>query len=137
LSITRDITETAVLKTDEEDGRGRQVILEPGTRFCVDLVGLHYNQKYFPDPEEFRPSRWYGAAESDMTTFSLGPRACIGRRFALTKSVAFLSNLLRDWRLHVVLNPGETRDQWCARVMKGSTALTLGVGKVLVRLTRR
>ncbi|KAF8135871.1 cytochrome P450, partial [Mycena galopus ATCC 62051] len=136
-AIHRDIAETVVLKTDEEDGHGGQIILEPGTKFNVDLVGLHYNPKYFPEPEEFRPSRWYGVAENDMTTFSLGPRTCIGRKFAVTEGVAFLSNLLRDWRLQVVLNPGETKTQWRARVMKSSGQLILGVGNVPVRLTRR
>ncbi|KAJ7347415.1 cytochrome P450 [Mycena albidolilacea] len=136
-AVTRTITETIVLKTDEEDGHGGQIILEPGTMFFIDLVGLHYNPKYFPDPEEFRPSRWYGTAESDMTTFSLGPRICIGRRFALTEAVVFLTSLLRDWRLQIVLDPGETKEQWRGRVLKATTGLTLGVGKVPVRLTRR
>ncbi|KAJ7150251.1 cytochrome P450 [Mycena filopes] len=135
--MIRDTTETVVLKTDEEDGHGGQIILEPGTRIMVDTVGLHYNAKYFPNPEEFRPSRWYNASESDMTMFSMGPRVCIGRRFAQTEAIAFLSNLLLDWQLHIVLNPGETRAQWRARVMKGVTLMTLGVGRVPLRLTRR
>ncbi|KAF8180228.1 hypothetical protein K438DRAFT_1768466 [Mycena galopus ATCC 62051] len=96
-----------------------------------------YNPKYFPEPEEFRRSRWYGVAENDMTTFSLGPRTCIGRKFAITEGVAFLNNLLRDRRLQIVLNPGETKTQWRARVMKSSGQLILGVGNVPVHLTRR
>ncbi|KAJ7898135.1 cytochrome P450 [Mycena leptocephala] len=136
--INRYVTEPVALKTDKEDGHGGQIILEPGTRVFIDLIGLHCNPKYFPEPEEFRPSRWYGILENDMTMFSFGPRACIGRRFALTESVAFLSSLLRDWKLHIVLNPGETRAQWRARVMKAArSTLTFGVGEVPVRLTRR
>ncbi|KAJ7808164.1 cytochrome P450 [Mycena olivaceomarginata] len=146
-SINREVVESVVLKTDEEDGHGGQIILEPGTMFAVDLIGLHpdYNPKYFPEPEEFRPSRWYGTADNDMTMFSLGPQTSrrvhlgIGRRFAVTEGVAFLSlsNLVRDWRLQIVLNPGETKTQWRARVMKASGGLTLGVGTFPVRLTRR
>ncbi|KAJ7288730.1 cytochrome P450 [Mycena rebaudengoi] len=135
--LFRQTTETVVLKTDEEDGHGGQLILEPDTMVVVDVVGLHYNAKYFPEPEEFRPSRWYGVPDSEMTMFSMGPRVCIGRRFALTEGVAFLGNLLRDWKLHVDLNPGETRAQWRERVMVGNAGMTLGVGTVPVRLTRR
>ncbi|KAJ7249522.1 cytochrome P450 [Mycena haematopus] len=135
--MIRETTETVVLKTDEEDGHGGQIILPPGTRVIVDVVGLHYNPKNFPDPEEFRPSRWYNAPESDMTMFSMGPRACIGRKFALAEGVAFLAHLLRDFKLHVVLDPRETKNQWRARVMKGISAMTLGVGKIPVKLTRR
>ncbi|KAJ7131741.1 cytochrome P450 [Mycena crocata] len=135
--MIRDATETVVLKTDEEDGHGGQIVLEPGTRITVDVVGLHYNPKYFPEPEEFRPSRWYGATEADMTMFSVGPRVCLGRRFAVSEGTAFLSHFLRDWKVHIVLNPGETKEQWRQRVMKGHAAMTLGVGDVPVRITRR
>lgn len=48
---------------------------------CARKVITHsfptdYNKQYFPDPEEFKPSRWYNARENDMTMFSLGSRAC-------------------------------------------------------------
>ncbi|KAJ7915447.1 cytochrome P450 [Mycena leptocephala] len=137
--ITRDTTETVVLKTDEEDGHGGHIILEPGTRVIIDVVGLQCNPKLFPNPNEFRPSRWCGTLANELVAFSLGPRACIGRSFALTEGVAFLANLLRDWRLHAVIDPGETREQWRARVMQPSRSLdlTLGVGNFPVRLTRR
>jgi hypothetical protein len=39
-TMYRETTETVVLKTDEEDGHGGQIILEPGTRLAVDVVGL-------------------------------------------------------------------------------------------------
>ncbi|KAK7045018.1 cytochrome P450 [Favolaschia claudopus] len=120
---------TVALKTD--DTPGHEVILEAGTWVIVDSVGLHHNPKYFPEPEEFRPSRWYGVGESDYSTFS------IGRRFALTESVRFISSLLLDWRLHVILNEGESREEWRKRVMRGAQGLTFGVGDVPVRLTRR
>ncbi|KAF7359878.1 Cytochrome P450 [Mycena venus] len=137
-SISRDTTETVVLKTDE-DSHGGHIILEPGTRIIIDVVGLQCNPKLFTDPEEFRPSRWYGASADKLIAFSLGPRACIGRKFALTEAVAFLANLLRDWRLHAVLDPGETREQWRARVMQPSRSLdlTLGIREFPIRLTRR
>ncbi|KAF7328370.1 Cytochrome P450 [Mycena venus] len=135
--MVREATDTFVLQTDKADGHGGQVILEPGTRVTIDFVGIHYNPEYFPEPEEFQPSRWYDVPESDMTMFSLGPRVCIGRRFALTESVSFLSHLLCDWRLHAVLQPGETKPQWRRRVLRGLGGLLFGVGRVPVRLTRR
>ncbi|KAJ7578342.1 cytochrome P450 [Mycena floridula] len=135
--MIRETVETVTLRTDLQDGHGGQIVLDPGTRVIVDLVSLHYNPRYFPDPEEFRPSRWYGASESTMTMFSMGSRTCIGRRFALTEGVSFLSHLLRDWKLHIILNPSETRTQWRQRVMKGISLMTLGVDSFPIRLTRR
>ncbi|KAJ7772411.1 cytochrome P450 [Mycena metata] len=129
-SMSRDTQHTV---TD-----GGQLVLEPWVRAAVDLVGLHYNPRQFPDPEEFRPARWYGVSDNDMTVFSFGPRACIGRRFAVTEGVAYLAHLLLDWKVTVVLkHPGETKAQWRARVMRVDDGLTLGVGSVPVRLTRR
>ncbi|KAJ7041360.1 cytochrome P450 [Mycena alexandri] len=137
-SMSRDTQHTVVLQTDAEDGHGGQLVLEPGVRVSVDLVGLHHNPKYFPDPEEFRPARWYGVSDNDMTVFSFGPRACIGRRFAVTEGVAYLAHFLLDWKVTVVLkHPGETKAQWRARVMRVDNGLTLGVGSVPVRLRRR
>ena len=121
-----------------------------------------HNPRHFPDPEAYNPSRWYDAREMDMTSFSMGSRVCessllfaaylydflyhmltrirttgIGRRFAITEATAFLAKLLRHFRLEVVLQEGETREQWRARVLKGQTRFTFGVGNVPVRLVRR
>ncbi|KAJ7891665.1 hypothetical protein B0H14DRAFT_2560714 [Mycena olivaceomarginata] len=75
--------------TDDENEYGEQLVLEPGTIFFVGLIGLHYNRNTFPIPR------------------SSAPRG-IGRKFAVTEGVAFLSNLLGDWRLEII--PGPDRE---------------------------
>ena len=67
----------------------------------------------------------------------LGPRACIGRKFATTESVCFLTLLLRDFKVEPLLRVGETREQWGDRVFEAKIALTLGVVDVPVRFVRR
>jgi hypothetical protein len=42
--VTREVTETLILRTDEEDGHGGQITLEPGTAFFIDLIGIHTSQ---------------------------------------------------------------------------------------------
>jgi len=135
--MIRDTAEDVLLTTYGEGGATGQVPLERGTRLVVDVVGIHYNPRYFPEPEEFRPSRWYGANENDLSMFSFGSRACIGRKFATTEAVCFLTMLLQEWKLEIILRARETRHQWRERVMKGIATMTLGVGKVPVRLVRR
>jgi len=108
-----------------------------GVPVAVDLIGIHYNSRYFSDPEDYRPSRWYGASESELSMFSIGPRACLGRRFALTEACCFLAHVLRDWRVDIITKPGESRAQWRERVMRAETSLTMGTLDSPLRFIRR
>ncbi|GBE78989.1 predicted protein [Sparassis crispa] len=135
--VTRDTTETVTLKIPPEDGGGT-LVLPPGVRIIIDMIGLHYNPNLFQDPERFDPSRWLGIAESELSFFGLGPRACLGRKFAMTEAVCFLTLLVRDWELGVSLGEGESKAQWRERVMQGRMlGLTFGVPNIPVRLRRR
>ena len=77
-----------------------------------------------------------GPSFSDFR-WRLGPRACIGRKFATTEAVAFLTILLRDWKVEPLLQIGETVDGWKKRVFEARFGFTLAVGTVPVRFIRR
>lgn len=122
-----------------EEG-SRTFPIRKGQRVIVDVIGLQYNPRYFSEPEKYQPSRWYGDATSpdaEFSAFGFGPRQCIGRKFATTEAVAFLTLLLRDWKVEPLLNDGETNEQWKERVMQAKLMLTLGVRKVPIRFIRR
>jgi len=77
-------------------------------------------------------------SEVDLTFFGLGPRACLGRKFALTVGVCLLTCLLRDWKFSVPLKPGETKEMWRERVLQGDLiGLSFGVHNVPLTMTRR
>lgn len=61
----------------------------------------------------------------------------IGRRFALTEAVGFISHLLLKWRIEPIFKDGETPAQWRKRVMVADMAMTLGVSNIPVRLVAR
>jgi cytochrome P450 len=69
--------------------------------------------------------------------FFPGPRACIGRKFATTEAVCFLTLLLRDFIIIPVMRSGETKEAWQNRVLDARFALTLGVADVPVKFVRR
>jgi cytochrome P450 len=121
-----------------------------------------YNPDVFPNPEDFRPSRWTklsttsekqklnetGEAPEPTTSslassidgfmgFSFGPRTCLGHKFAKVEAVCFLTNVLREWRVEVVLAEGETMAEWKERVLKPRFEVTLNFGEVPIRLVRR
>ncbi|KAF8607080.1 cytochrome P450 [Ceratobasidium sp. AG-I] len=73
------------------------------THALILASGLHYNPNYWDDPNEFMPSRFTDTDwnRDAFIPFSLGPRACIGRRFAETTIVAVLVRLLSRYRVSV------------------------------------
>ena len=79
---------------------------------------------------------WY-AVVFTMLRVCLGPRACIGRKFGSVEAVCWLTALLRDWRVEIVLESGETREGWRERVLQAELITTLAVGPVPIRLVRR
>ncbi|KAJ7600422.1 cytochrome P450 [Mycena floridula] len=140
--MVREATEDTVIQVPlplDEEGTTRPMAISKGMQIVVDMVGVQNNPRYFDRPEQFNPSRWYDLpSESEAyTAFSLGGRACIGRRFTTSESVCFLAMLLRDWRIKPILNPGETKEAWRNRVMDASLLLALGVKSIPLRLERR
>lgn len=69
--------------------------------------------------------------------FALGPRACLGAKFARVEAICFLTLILRDWRVEPVFRADETEEQWRARVLKPGFGQALLLGEVPVRLFRR
>ncbi|GLB42782.1 putative cytochrome P450 [Lyophyllum shimeji] len=139
--LIREATEDTVLQIPNPPGQeGTTPFPVPkGVQVMVDMVGVQYNPRYFDEPEKYKPSRWYCISnESEaFSAFSIGPRACIGRKFATTEAVAFLTMLLRDWKVEPILKEGETKEQWRDRVLDAKLVLTLGVSDVPLKFTRR
>ncbi|KAJ7512690.1 cytochrome P450 [Mycena galericulata] len=140
-TLIREATEDTVLTIPNPVGdEGSKTIPIPkGTQVMVDMIGVQYNPRYFEDPHTYKPSRWYGLpTDSELfTAFSVGPRACIGRRFATVEATCFLAYLLRDWKVEPILLDGESKAAWGARVLDARIVLTLGVAEFPVRLVRR
>jgi cytochrome P450 len=99
---------------------------------------IGYNPRLFENPEEFRPSRWYGKSDSDMTFFGFGPRACVGKKFSIAEAVCLLTLMLQEWKVEPIFNTGETPEMWRNRVLQGTLAgLAFGVVSVPLTFTRR
>jgi cytochrome P450 len=68
--------------------------LPPRTRVVMSPFVMHHQERYFDDPDAFVPERWTPAFRKSLPKgaffpFGLGPRACIGHRFA-TMEVALI-----------------------------------------------
>lgn len=67
---------------------------------CTLILLTDHDPHVFPDPESFKPSRWSGVSEQNLTMFGIGPRSCIGRKFTQVEALTFLAPFLRDCRWH-------------------------------------
>ncbi|KAF8345234.1 cytochrome P450 [Amanita rubescens] len=140
--MIRESAEDTVLKIPKPVGQEGYTMLPipKGTMVTSDTIGLGYNPRYYDEPEKYKPSRWYHTenVESELFTgFSVGTRACIGRKFAVIEAVTFLTMLLRDWRVEPLLKSGESQDEWTKRVFEVKLTLTLGIGNVPVKFMKR
>ncbi|CAL1706656.1 unnamed protein product [Somion occarium] len=114
------------------------VVLPKGTEIVLDIIGAARNPRIYPDPASFKPSRWNAPSALDnFLGFSSGPRVCLGRKFATVEAVCFLTWLLREWKVDVKLDAGETLGSWQQKYLKPTLGITLKTGDVPLLLTRR
>ncbi|KAL0581786.1 hypothetical protein V5O48_000263 [Marasmius crinis-equi] len=125
--IPKVCAENTVLTATSTDGtRTEQIPVPHGTNVTVDVVGLHYNPRYWKDPSEFRPSRFLGSWNKDaFIPFSTGSHACLGRKFFEFEAIAILTMLITKYKIEIPTKNGETFEQKKARVLATTTAITL------------
>lgn len=75
-----------------------------GTMVIVPVLCLHRDPSSWPDPDRFDPERFLGAESlraprGSYLPFGLGPRMCVGSRFALLELALMLAGILRAGRL--------------------------------------
>jgi len=133
--IIRQPTEDAILRPEGED----PVFVSKNSLVICDVTGINYNPRNYPNPNVFVPSRWTNGDEPEYLSFGAGPRACIGRKFAMFEMTCFLALFLRDWKVEPILRAGETPEGWRKRVLEDTVTLsiTMGPDVVPLRILRR
>lgn len=82
---------------------------EEGTQLGSSIFEIHRNEKYFPEPHEFKPERYLGTEEEKkegkkhFVAFSRGNRACPGQGLAYTVMVELVAKTL--WKYDMRLAP--------------------------------
>jgi cytochrome P450 len=97
--------------------------LPKGTTVFLSQWAMHYDPRYFNEPQKFDPERWTPEMQKDLPKYAYfpfggGPRLCIGNTFALMEAVLVVATLAQRFRL--TFAPGETGEIW-------PTTLTLRV----------
>ena len=84
-----------------------------GAEVILWVYMAHRDPRFFPDPEAFRPERFTREAAAQLPKlaylpFGGGPRACIGKTFAMMEARLILATLAQRHR--VALAPGQSLD---------------------------
>lgn len=96
--------------------------MEKGKNFYIPISAIHTDERYYPNPEKFDPERFsdenrgsidpdtyipFGAFSNDKILYSkilvsgIGPRNCIGSRFALMEIKTIIYYLLLNFNFEV------------------------------------
>ncbi|KAK0241060.1 cytochrome P450 [Armillaria nabsnona] len=118
-SIPKMSSEDTVLVSTNEVGERKTVPVPRGAMVRIDVVGLHYNPRYWKDPEMFNPLRFLDNWPREaFMPFSQGARACIGRKFFETEAIAVLTMIISKYKIIVKEKPGETFRERKERILK-------------------
>lgn len=95
---------TTTRPTELHLSNGKSLHLKIGEGILIPPLGLHWDPKYWSDPNTFDPERFNKNNVKHITPgtyipFGLGPRVCIGQRFALMETKTLFYHLLSEFRL--------------------------------------
>nr|CAH0107691.1 unnamed protein product [Daphnia galeata] len=81
--------------------------VKKGTVVTVPAFALHYDEEYYPDPHTFNPDRWDSENEIKpnpyaYVPFGMGPRNCVGLRFAMEEMKIALCAMVLKFRFFPV-----------------------------------
>uniref|UniRef100_A0A1B0CWX1 Cytochrome n=1 Tax=Lutzomyia longipalpis TaxID=7200 RepID=A0A1B0CWX1_LUTLO len=90
------------------DNNGVEYKFNKGDTVMIPMIGFHFDPKYFSNPDKFDPERFNDENKHTITPgtylpFGIGPRNCIGSRFALMEVKALLYYIL----LNFTIEPNE------------------------------
>lgn len=93
--------------------------LPRGEKIWINVMGMHHDPSLWPDPEEFKPERFLDGHEAVANRhpyaylpFGVGPRKCIGYKFAMEEAIITLASLSHkvNFSLDTERHPGGVKD---------------------------
>jgi cytochrome P450 len=118
-------TEKPVPVTTSE---GRDVVIPADTTIYINSYALHHNPNVYKNPDAFDLDRWLAypdAGDAEKTSgrpfikpapkgsfipWSTGPRGCPGQKMSQVEFVSVFTQILREYKIEVVLKDGESPD---------------------------
>jgi len=126
--IPKISAQDTILKVGNAAGETKLIPVPKGTYLRIDVMGLHYNSRYWEDPHTFKPSRFLKDWPRDaFMPLSAGARACLGRKFSETEGVAAITMLVSRYKIEVKEEPqfaAESFEEKKARILAAAAVVT-------------
>lgn len=140
-AIPKISAEDTVLIATSATGERATIPVPKGASIILDVPGLHYNPRYWKDPDIFNPSRFLGDWPKEaFMPFSLAARACLGRGFAETEAIAVITLLISRYKVEVAEEPqfrGESFEEMKKRLLKSKGGVSLTPLRMPLTFRRR
>ena len=82
---------------------GKPFVIQPGMSVWIPVSGINKDEKYYENPFKFDPERYLHQKvtlnQTANMSFGIGPRACIGNRFAILETKVLFFYLLAKFTL--------------------------------------
>lgn len=86
--------------------------LRAGTIFLINSMAIHHNETLWPEPENYLPERFLDDKPRPhryaFIPFGVGPKRCLGARFALTETCLVVAGIVQ--RRHLEFPADQTLD---------------------------
>ncbi|XP_055301644.1 probable cytochrome P450 9f2 [Sitodiplosis mosellana] len=98
------VTERKCTKDFEFELDGRKILIERGREVRFPIYSIHHDPENYENPEQFDPERFsdenkHKIKPGSYIPFGIGPRSCVGSRFALMEIKALLFYLLLNFNI--------------------------------------
>lgn len=95
----------AIDRRATEDVELDGLTIPEGAHVFMSQAVNHKSERFFDDPETFRPARWEDDLRQELPDFAYapfggGPRICIGRQFALLEAKLTMATIGRNYKLY-------------------------------------
>nr|ULR85615.1 cytochrome P450 [Spodoptera frugiperda] len=82
---------------------GTNIVIKPGEVVAIPLYGIQMDPEHYPEPKEFQPERFLNENKTERGShlymaFGVGPRNCIGLRFAMLSAKLAMVDLVKKFR---------------------------------------
>ena len=82
---------------------GKPFTLQPGMNVWIPVAAIHHDEHIFENPKKFDPDRYIDKkvtiSQVENLGFGIGPRSCIGNRFAILETKILFFHLLANFTL--------------------------------------